>query len=434
MITSEHRSSQPAAPAGQDGIHEPGGLGRGGLFEVEESASPSAKRRHVPDESGLEITRGSLAAVIPVFGSPDHIDECLRSVSAQQVPFDLVVLVDDSQDPLVLELLMEWRSRHGDWLIIQNREPLGIVGSTNLGVEAAHCEFVALIDCDDLVLPNASGVIREYMASASVSYICSRHATFQIDKGFIDFEVQASPDYLPSYESDEMLVLEHLFLSHLKVAKREWFLAKGGFAEGTDGVQDWFLGVDAVQEQTYQFADEVVYLHRLHGRQTTRSNRPRFLQKVNDQRRRILLGEASRPLSQADHRAIEVVVSLLLREPSQALKLPPFFVSHGRQGLRALPASVPIIDAHIAQAMPNWILVAGDGWVNLAQLSSKSRDRSTLLGLLVHTAAQSTLDMAKWYSGYLDFLVVPTQAQALALHEYLPIEVPVLIMCGARHG
>jgi glycosyltransferase involved in cell wall biosynthesis len=373
----------------------------------------------------------TIGVVVPIYGDPALIAECLDSVGRQSEPFDSVVLVDDTcGDAAVGAVLSNFAERFAEWRIVVNPRPLGIVGSSNVGVEACTSNYVALLDCDDLLAPSAAAVLRAQLPRILRPYVSTRYATFSADQAPTDL---CLPELRSAYASDLHLILEHMFLSHLKVVDRSWFIGRGGFAAGSDGVQDWYLALDAVSNDEHGFVDEVLYLHRLHGAQTSGTTRSRFLRLVNERRREFLRKRfRHRNLTDAERVRVRDIGADITKQCRKGGQRPAYFIADSSAGLAVQPASVPILESFISEHSPTWVLVAGDTWVDLGQISKLVDDRDFSIGVLLQPGSQATFDLARWYSGYLDYLVVPGKGQLTALRESLPVDLETVVFEHAR--
>lgn len=56
--------------------------------------------------------------------------------------------------------------------------------------------------------------------------------------------------------------------SHLKVIRKELIDRVGGFAEGTDGVQDWDVALQVSEIAPLLHVPKAVYYHRVHSDKT----------------------------------------------------------------------------------------------------------------------------------------------------------------------
>jgi GT2 family glycosyltransferase len=86
-----------------------------------------------------------VTAVIPNWNGRGWLPRCLEAISAQQVPFSEVLIVDNgSSDDSVAYL----RTRHPDVKLIELHENTGFAHAANVGIGATRASFVALVNTD----------------------------------------------------------------------------------------------------------------------------------------------------------------------------------------------------------------------------------------------------------------------------------------------
>lgn len=96
--------------------------------------------------------------VVPVHGSLDATDDCLRSVLRYtgDVPFRLLV-VDDASDAFVARALDDLAREDARVTVLRNVENLGYLRSVNRGLSVSAAPFVCLLNSDTLVTPGWLG-------------------------------------------------------------------------------------------------------------------------------------------------------------------------------------------------------------------------------------------------------------------------------------
>lgn len=91
---------------------------------------------------------GPLVSVImPAYNSGKYIRQAVDSVYIQQVPLELIV-VDDCSEDNTQEQLESYRQRP-DFFYLRNETNQGVAASRNRGVAMARGKYVAFLDSDD---------------------------------------------------------------------------------------------------------------------------------------------------------------------------------------------------------------------------------------------------------------------------------------------
>lgn len=171
--------------------------------------------------------------VTPVYNPPvDVLKDTLDSVLAQTFSDWEILLVDDcSPDPAVRETLRDYASRDERIRVIERETNGHIVKASNDGIDAARGEFIALLDHDDLLVPEAlernAAVIEQF---DDVDYIYSDE-----DKVGADGEIY--DEFRKPAWSPERLRGQN-YVCHFSVLRTALVREIGGFREGYDGSQD----------------------------------------------------------------------------------------------------------------------------------------------------------------------------------------------------
>ncbi len=95
----------------------------------------------------------TISVVIPTHNRTDNLIEAIKSILAQEVLPDEVIIVDDaSQPPVELGLLPEYQDKIA-LKIHRNSISKGANFSRNIGIQKATGQWVSFLDDDDLFLP-----------------------------------------------------------------------------------------------------------------------------------------------------------------------------------------------------------------------------------------------------------------------------------------
>lgn len=92
-----------------------------------------------------------VSVVIPVFNGAPFVAKAVASVRAQTIKDVEIIVVDDGSTDGTQAVLADLQRTDGiTWL---QQDHGGPARSRNRGIEAAHGQYVALLDCDDVWLP-----------------------------------------------------------------------------------------------------------------------------------------------------------------------------------------------------------------------------------------------------------------------------------------
>jgi O-antigen biosynthesis protein len=176
------------------------------------------------------------SVLTPIYETPPEVlTAMLRSVTRQSYDDWELCLVDDaSAGPHISEMLaaaaagdprirVERRARNG-----------GIVAASNDALKMASGEFIALLDHDDALHPDALALVAEAIDGApDVDYVYT-------DEDKIDAAGHhQGPFFKPDWSPERMRT--QMYTCHLSVLRRELVEEVGGFDPGFEGSQDWDL-------------------------------------------------------------------------------------------------------------------------------------------------------------------------------------------------
>ncbi|HEX6602795.1 MAG TPA: glycosyltransferase [Solirubrobacterales bacterium] len=176
------------------------------------------------------------SVLTPVYETPaDVLWAMLESVRAQSFGDWELCLVDDrSQDPQVMAMLEQAQREDPRIRVMQRQENGGIVASSNDALEMARGEFLALLDHDDELHPDALAHVHEaLLANPAGDYVYT-------DEDKIDRRGRHSgPFFKPDWSPERMRT--QMYTCHLSVFRRSLVEEVGGFDPEFEGSQDWDL-------------------------------------------------------------------------------------------------------------------------------------------------------------------------------------------------
>ena len=190
---------------------------------------------------GKDAARGArpdkpvcISVVVPVYETDETmLTEMIESVRAQTYENWQLCLADGgSRKPHVQEILQKYAQADARIVATFLPENKGIAGNSNAALALAGGDYVALLDHDDVLAPDAlSEVARAIEAHDGPDLLYSDE-----DKVTPDAKTRFMPHFKPEWDAE--LLRSCNYITHLFVAKRALLEAAGGFREGFDGSQD----------------------------------------------------------------------------------------------------------------------------------------------------------------------------------------------------
>ncbi len=176
--------------------------------------------------------RPFISLVVPVHDTrPEWLRELADTFEAQFYPHREMVLVDDgSKNRATRRALVELGKRPAVRIETRVRSG-GISQATNQGVAAAEGDYIAFVDHDDLLEPDALLQVARAIEQTDADIIYT-------DEDKIDEVGEGRYDthHKPAWSPD--LLLAQNYISHLSVIRRELVVEAGGLNPEFDGSQD----------------------------------------------------------------------------------------------------------------------------------------------------------------------------------------------------
>ena len=181
--------------------------------------------------------RPLVSILLPVFKThPPHLAECLLSVERQIYPHWQLCAVDDgSASPALRRILEDFAARHpGKTRLAFRPDNRGIARSSQEALDLASGDFVALLDHDDRLAPEALWeAVRLLNQNPSLDWIYSDYDKIAPDGQRLAYHFK--PDWSPD------LLLSYCYCVHLSVLRRSLVVEAGGFRDEFNGAQDYDL-------------------------------------------------------------------------------------------------------------------------------------------------------------------------------------------------
>ncbi len=181
-----------------------------------------------------------ISIVMPVYNvDPGVLQRAIGSVKAQTYKnWELCIADDASTNKKTRQFLEQLDDAKVH--IIFLKENQNISGASNEAAKLASAEYIALLDNDDELAPNALEEIVSLALQTDAHIIYSDEDFIRID-GRLDF-----PHFKPDYSPD--LLLSHNYITHFLVLRKSLFDQINGFRTGYDGAQDYDLLLRAVEQ------------------------------------------------------------------------------------------------------------------------------------------------------------------------------------------
>lgn len=226
----------------------------------------------------------TIDVIIPVYRHLNFVEQAVRS--AIQPGISRVLVHDDgTSSPKMDHVLRELQSNSEAVSVTASRETSGIASTQNMLIERSKADFVAFLDCDDYLSPFAGSRVQRALSEGGTDYLFTDRMELVADPDSADIRstdhglVRFGGMHRRMFDKDwNLLLLDGMFASHLKVVRRDLIMSLGGLKSEADGFQDWEFALAAIGSASFKYLPDPLYFHRIHLGQETNRARTKKLQ------------------------------------------------------------------------------------------------------------------------------------------------------------
>jgi len=189
------------------------------------------------------LTKKPLVSIImPVYNvDPKWLDLAIKSVEKQFYPhWELCIADDHSTNQKTVDYLKNINNPKIKITFLETN--LNISGASNAAFELASGTYIALMDNDDEITPDALYEVVKAINLTDADFIYSDEDFLTIDGLFVN------PHFKPDYSPD--LLLSHNYITHFSTFKKELFNDIHIFRSCYDGAQDYDLFLRITEKTT----------------------------------------------------------------------------------------------------------------------------------------------------------------------------------------
>jgi glycosyltransferase involved in cell wall biosynthesis len=186
-----------------------------------------------------ETTIEAVTVVVPAWNAAATIDAALASLAAQTRPADAVIVVDDGSTDATCAVAEAWRDRLPLTLVALDTNA-GPAAARDRGVRAATTPLIALLDADDVVLPEHLATLLAARRDSGAAIVSPNARFWDEARGCADgtYRDLVAPPAVDEQVDD---ILRRDFVCGAALFERAQYDRVGGFRADFDGSEPWDL-------------------------------------------------------------------------------------------------------------------------------------------------------------------------------------------------
>jgi len=207
---------------------------------------------------------------VPVYNAERYIGETISSVLSQTYGNFELLLIDDGSTDSSASVIQSFADPRIRYLV--NAANSGISFTRNRGIAEARGEFFALLDADDVALPDRLQRQVEYLVRQPEMAMCGSHARLIDAAG-----VETGEAYVMPTDPEEIsarLFFHNTFINSSVMFRMEALHASSGYYGGFS--EDYEMAIQLNGRFMLGNIDDALVLYRIHGANSTIRDSSRY--------------------------------------------------------------------------------------------------------------------------------------------------------------
>ena len=195
-----------------------------------------------------------ISIVVPCYETkPVYLEDLILSIEDQTYSNYEIVLADASDSKVVYKVAKELNELYSNINYIKLEENKGISDNTNVGIEAAKGDYIALLDHDDVLTKDALYYVVKAINKSIAKNIEPLLVYTDEDKTDSYLDTYYEPNYKQKINLD--LIITNNYVCHLAVYKSE-IIKKLKLRKKYDGAQDYDLVLRTIITSMEKYEDD----------------------------------------------------------------------------------------------------------------------------------------------------------------------------------
>jgi glycosyltransferase involved in cell wall biosynthesis len=209
------------------------------------------------------LDRPKVTVIIPCYNREKYIRETIDSALAQTYPNTEIVAVDDGSTDSTREVLESYGHR-----IRVLEHPGGVnkgqSAAINLGLQSTQSEYVAILDSDDLFVPEKVERQAEYLEQHPEVGLVYSNGWAMSENGKRLYKFYGN-GHVEKSKPERVLLGCYFLLPNNALVRRSVFNLVGGFDESLRSGQDHDMAIRLAEVTTIGYFNENLFFYRRHG-------------------------------------------------------------------------------------------------------------------------------------------------------------------------
>jgi glycosyltransferase involved in cell wall biosynthesis len=124
----------------------------------------------------------AVSVLVPVFNTERYLRQCLDSILGQSLRDIEVVCVDDCSSDGSAGLVKRYAEKDARVRLIRQESNRGLGAARNRALAASRGEYIACVDSDDWLLPEALAVAHREAKDRALEVVCFKHVCYLEDR------------------------------------------------------------------------------------------------------------------------------------------------------------------------------------------------------------------------------------------------------------
>ncbi|MDR1013297.1 MAG: glycosyltransferase [Lactobacillales bacterium] len=209
-----------------------------------------------------------ISVIVPVYNSQNFLRRCVESLLKQTCADLEIILVNDASPDNSIEIMKEYREKYPEKIIVID-SPINLRqgGARNLGLKAAHGEYIGFVDSDDWVSKGMFAALYDKATKDHSDMVGSQYYTALTEENFKAHQNKYTRDLLEisgkklTQENKEQLLFKvsgiwsNLYKRSIILDNNIFFLEKTAYED------NHFVKLYTLHINNYSFIDSPYYYY-----------------------------------------------------------------------------------------------------------------------------------------------------------------------------